>query len=61
MVPYFDGEGAISGVIDGWIDITDRKRSEEEKAKLEAKLLQAQKLETIGQLAGGVDCTLGIR
>ncbi len=29
MVPYFDGEGAISGVIDGWIDITDRKRLEE--------------------------------
>jgi two-component system sensor histidine kinase EvgS len=29
MVPYFDGEGVISGVIDGWIDITDRKQLEE--------------------------------
>ncbi|WP_404839192.1 response regulator [Aeromonas media] len=38
MVPYFDGEGAISGVIDGWIDITDRKQLEEalRQAKLQA-------------------------
>ena len=35
-------------------DITDRKRIELEKRKLETKLLQAQKLETIGRLAGGV-------
>ncbi|MFQ2174187.1 response regulator [Aeromonas rivipollensis] len=38
MVPYFDAEGAISGVIDGWIDITDRKQLEEalRQAKLQA-------------------------
>ncbi|MGE6217574.1 ATP-binding protein, partial [Aeromonas media] len=38
MVPYFDGEGVISGVIDGWIDITDRKQLEEalRQAKLQA-------------------------
>ncbi len=35
-------------------DITDRKRAEEEQAKLQAQLLQAQKLESIGRLAGGV-------
>ncbi|HEH9402836.1 transporter substrate-binding domain-containing protein [Aeromonas bestiarum] len=29
MVPYFDGQGAISGVINGWIDITERKTMEE--------------------------------
>ena len=36
------------------IDITDRKRAEEEKKKLETQLLHAQKIESIGTLAGGI-------
>jgi len=35
-------------------DISDRKRAEAEKARLEAQLHQAQKLESVGRLAGGV-------
>ncbi len=35
-------------------DITERKQAEEEKAKFEAQLQQAQKLEAVGRLAGGV-------
>jgi len=35
-------------------DITERKKAEEEKKRLEAQLLQAQKMESIGNLAGGI-------
>jgi two-component system cell cycle sensor histidine kinase/response regulator CckA len=41
----------ISGVL---FDVTERKNSEQEKEKLEAKFRQAQKMEAVGRLAGGV-------
>jgi PAS domain S-box-containing protein len=36
------------------MDVTDSKRAQIEKEKLEIKLLRAEKMETVGNLAGGV-------
>ena len=52
--PLLDEEGAHVGSLAMVTDITDRLRAERERAELEARLRQAQRLETVGQLAGGV-------
>jgi len=52
--PMLDAEGNLQGVLGIAHDITERKLAEEEKAKLEARLQQVQKMEFIGSLAGGI-------
>ena len=45
--PHFDAEGNVKGYLTIILDITERKQAEE-------KLHQAQKMDVIGQLTGGV-------
>ncbi len=52
--PLFNTIGEIVGVNCLSIDITERKRAEEEKAKLEEQARRSKRLETIGTLAGGI-------
>ncbi|MCF8075138.1 MAG: response regulator [Desulfotignum sp.] len=49
-----DDSGAPLKVLGVIHDITDQKRAGQEKAKLEQELMQAQKMESVGRLAGGV-------
>jgi PAS domain S-box-containing protein len=46
-VPLHDGQGQVIGILGTYMDITERKRTEEE-------LRKTQKLESLGLLAGGI-------
>ena len=53
-VPLFNREGVCDRVLIATTDITHLKEAEQEKRKLQAQLIQFQKLEAIGTLAGGI-------
>jgi PAS domain S-box-containing protein len=55
--PVFDFSGSIVNYVAVKRDITENIRSEEEKDRLEDQYRQAQKVESIGRLAGGVATT----
>ena len=52
--PIHNSAGELTHFVAVKEDITHRKEAEAEKAKLEAQLRRAQKLETIGTLTGGI-------
>ncbi len=52
--PVFDQSGKVTHVEGIAHNITERKRAEVERDKLQVQLTQAQKMEAVGRLAGGV-------
>jgi PAS domain S-box-containing protein len=52
--PVWDEKGNLAAVEAIGRDITDRKKSEMENARLQQQLLHSQKMEAIGALAGGM-------
>ncbi len=49
-----DDQGTVTGVLSTARDITERKRAEEESAKLEARNRHLQKVESLGRMAGAI-------
>lgn len=52
--PLKDQDGNINSIIIISSDITEKRKMEEEREKLERQLLHSQKMETVGLLAGGI-------
>jgi PAS domain S-box-containing protein len=51
---FNDPDGRVAGIVGAVVDVTERNRIEREKNKLREQLSVAQKLESVGRLAGGV-------
>ncbi len=54
IFPIRDANGKLTNAVIQHVDVTERRRAEAERAKLESRLMEAQKMESVGRLAGGV-------
>ena len=52
--PMYDRHGHLMGVLGVGRDITERKKAAEERIRLETRLQQSHKMESLGTLAGGI-------
>jgi signal transduction histidine kinase len=54
IAPLFDGNGVLIGAVNCFQDLSAQKQAEEERAQLREELLQAQKMDALGRLTGGL-------
>jgi len=54
LVPSFGPDGRVSAIVRVLIDVTDERSAERDRARFQERMLAAQKLESLGLLAGGV-------
>ncbi len=52
--PLHDRDGNVIGVLGTYEDVTERRRAEQQRDELQLKLDRAQRMESLGILAGGV-------
>jgi PAS domain S-box-containing protein len=53
-VPHLEPSGAVIGYFVLAIDITERRQAEQERSSIDRKMQEAQKLESLGLMAGGI-------
>jgi len=54
VTPYYTSDGSLVGSVHIIRDINEQKKAERAKEKMQSRLLHAQKLESVGQLAAGI-------